>query len=200
MSEVHHKDHEGSKMGMWLFLFTEIILFGGLFLLYAVFRYLNAAEFHEAASELSIFMGAANTLILLTSSLTVALSISALERGMKRLSEAALCATILLAAAFMVNKYFEWSHHMAEGMYPNSMALAAKGKGFELFYGLYYVMTGLHGLHVVGGVAVLAASLILVRRGSVNGGDIGFLENSGLFWHLVDLVWIFLFPLFYLVT
>ncbi|MDA8098826.1 MAG: cytochrome c oxidase subunit 3 family protein [Nitrospiraceae bacterium] len=195
-----HKDYIGSKLGMWFFLFTEIILFGGLFLLYSVYRSLHHDDFHRAATELSVFIGTVNTVILITSSLTVALAINAIKQDRRASAAVLLGVTIALGLLFLVNKYFEWTGHIHEGIYPDSPELLAKSHGTILFYGLYYVMTGLHGIHVIAGMAVLAGVLVMVLRGTVNGKDYVKLENSGLFWHLVDLIWIYLFPLFYLIT
>jgi cytochrome c oxidase subunit 3 len=203
MTELTHPDHRdytGSKLGMWLFLFTEILLFGGLFLVYAVYRYVNAAEFHVAAMGLSTVIGTINTVILLTSSLTMALAITALQRGHARASIGFQAATIVLGIVFLVNKYFEWSGHIHEGLYPNSPELLSRGHGQILFTGLYYVMTGLHGLHVAAGLVLIGIMLTLTVRKRVTGSDHGRLENVGLYWHLVDLIWIYLFPLFYLIT
>ena len=109
-----------------------------------------------------------------------------------------LYSTIGFAAAFMVNKYFEWSAKFAHGIYPGSEELANKENGEIIFWGMYYSMTGLHGIHVVVGMVLLAFIAVYIHRASVNPGDYIKLENSGLYWHLVDLIWIFLFPLFYL--
>jgi len=197
---AEHRDYTGSKLGMWLFLFTEMLLFGGLFLIYSVYRSMHSGDFHEAARELSTVIGAVNTVILLTSSLTMAVSISALQRGEKKLAVVAQIVTILLGAAFLVNKYFEWSAKFEHGLYPNAPELLTRSHGQILFYGLYYVMTGLHGLHVLGGLVLLGIMLRLTMNGRLDTGDFGWLENSGLYWHLVDLIWIYLFPLFYLIT
>jgi cytochrome c oxidase subunit III len=198
-SEHLHRDYTGAKLGMWLFLFTEILLFGGLFLLYAVYREMHAADFHEAGREMSVALGAVNTIILLTSSLTMALSISAVKNGAKGRSILLQAATIILGVAFLVNKYIEWSDHIRHGYYPGSPELLAQSHGKVLFFGLYYVMTGIHGLHVLIGMAVIGFITILTLRDNVSGGDYVKLENAGLFWHLVDVIWIYLFPLFYLI-
>ncbi len=249
-----HHDSFGAKIGMWLFLFTEVMLFGGMFLLYSVYRAKHPMEFHLAAAELNTFFGTINTLILLTSSLTVVLAIEALRRGNRKLSIAMLSVTILCGLAFLVIKYFEWMHKIHLGIYPNSPHLSEFSKGEVLFYNLYYTMTGLHGLHVIIGMTVLSvvlymiiknperkmvlphASLQKVKGARVavmsDGGEeewrsdeiddtvrevtitytffpvkdrldennITKLEMSGLYWHLVDVIWIFLFPLFYLIT
>jgi len=249
-----HRDYTGSKIGMWLFLFTEILLFGGMFLLYSVYRSIHPVEFHDAAQELNTLIGTLNTLALLTSSLTMALSISTIQKGNKKLSMIFLLLTILLGAVFLINKYFEWGAKFQHGIYPDSRELLKRKEGEILFFGLYFVMTGLHGLHVLVGVILLSVMLVLITKkpysefsfrnpnlkvfkGSrlialdKNGKKLwesevidnsvkeinvifrhyltkekinreGFvaLENSGLYWHLVDIIWIFLFPLFYLIT
>ncbi len=200
LAHTEHRDYTGAKLGMWLFLFTEILLFGGMFLLYSIYRNVYTADFHEAGKEMSVAIGAINTIILLTSSLTMALSISAVKKGEKKRSMALQAVTIFLGAAFLVNKYFEWSDHIHHGFYPDSPELLAMSHGKILFFGLYYVMTGIHGLHVLIGASIIGFVLILTGRGIVSGADYVKLENTGLFWHLVDVIWIYLFPLFYLIT
>ena len=193
-----HKDYEGSKLGMWLFLFTEILLFGGLFILYSAYRARYPLDFHESGRHLNVVIGVANTVILLTSSLTVAFSITAIQKGNRRLSILCLASTIFLGALFLVNKYLEWSGEIARGLYPNSPLLTQRPHGDQIFFGLYYSMTGLHGLHVIAGIIVLSVMLGLVARRKVTSTDYNKLENGGLYWHLVDVIWIFLLPLFYL--
>lgn len=195
-----HKDYTGAKLGMWLFLFTEILLFGGLFLLYAVYLHRYPVEFHEGGKQLSRLFGSANTVALITSSFTVALAISALQQGRKKLCLWLLTATIALAGVFMVNKFFEWSAKIHHGIYPGSPELASGAGGTNIFFGLYYVMTGLHGIHVILGAAVLGFAMLRIWQDKVTADDYVVLENGGLYWHLVDLVWIYLFPLFYLIS
>jgi len=187
-------------MGMWLFLFTELLLFGGMFLIYSVYRFEYPEAFHVAAKELNIIMGAFNTAVLLTSSMTMALSIVAIQRNQKTLSIVLQIITILLAIFFLVNKYFEWTAKFHHGIYPGSEELLSKGSGEILFFGLYYVMTGLHGLHVIVGMFLIAVMTRLTRKDIINNESYARLENAGLYWHLVDIIWIFLFPLFYLIT
>lgn len=194
-----HRDDVGARMGMWLFLFTELLLFGGLFLVYAVYRHEYIDQFRVAAMALNTTVGALNTIILLTSSLTVALSIAALQKGNRSLSIILLVMTNILAFAFMINKYFEWSEKIHHGIYPGSETMLNLPDGQILFYGLYYIMTGLHGLHVIIGLVFLSIVLGFIITGSVNKDSYVKLENAGLYWHLVDLIWIFLFPLFYLI-
>lgn len=194
------RDDVGSKMGMWIFIFTELFLFGGLFLVYAVFRAKYSADFHVAAEELNVFVGTTNTVILLVSSATIAMSITAIQRGNKKLSMQLIIATILLAGIFMVNKYFEWGHKFEYQLYPGSEVMKNMEHGEILFFSLYYMMTGLHALHVFIGMILLGFAWVRVKQGYVNSDKFVFLENSGLYWHLVDFIWIFLFPLLYLVT
>jgi len=193
-----HIDYEGSKLGMWLFLFTEIVLFGGLFILYSVYRSMYAADFHEAGSHLNAVIGIGNTIILLTSSLTMALSIAAIQRANRKLSIVCLCVTICLGLIFLVNKYIEWSGEIRNGLYPNSPELLELSNGTQIFFGLYYSMTGLHGLHVFAGIVLLSVMLFWLVRDKISQSHYNRLENSGLYWHLVDVIWIFLLPLFYL--
>jgi cytochrome c oxidase subunit 3 len=194
------RDRVGARFGMWLFLFTEVLLFGGMFLVYAVYRQVNRDAFRTAGMEMNVTLAAVNTIILLTSSLTVALSISAIKRGMKTRSALLQAVTVILGTVFLLNKYFEWSDHIRQGLYPDSPELLAMSHGAILFFGLYYVMTGIHALHVLIGAGVLVFVLILTLRDRVISTDCVKLENAGLFWHLVDIIWIYLFPLFYLIA
>ncbi len=200
VSVRHRIDYVGAKMGMWIFLFTEVIFFGGLFLLYSVFRSKYAPEFHNSATELDLFLGAANTAVLLTSSMTMALSIAFIRRQKKGLSMLCQGITIALGALFLVNKYIEWGAHIGQGIYPHSPLLAQMGRGKIIFFSLYYVMTGIHGLHVLIGVFVISGTLFFTAREIIKKNDFVKLENTGLYWHFVDIIWIYLFPLFYLIT
>jgi cytochrome c oxidase subunit 3 len=195
-----HRDDEASKTGMWLFLFTEMLLFAGLFVVYAVYRFRNATAFHLAAHELSVVVGTVNTILLLISSATIAMSITAIQKKSKKLAIALLSITLLLGFVFLVNKYFEWGHHIKDNIYPGSAELALRGQGDVLFYGLYFFMTGLHALHIIIGMIFIAVVARMIMKDKIDSGNFALLENSGLYWHLVDLIWIFLFPLFYLIT
>jgi cytochrome c oxidase subunit III len=195
-----HYESETGKLGMWIFLFTELFLFGGLFLVYAVFRAKYSQDFHTAARELNAFIGTMNTVFLLVSSMTVAMSVTAIQKNQKKLALFLVTVTLVLAALFMMNKYFEWSHKFEFKLYPGSEVLKNLPRGELLFFGLYFMMTGLHALHVLVGMVLLSVNLIKIRTGKVNQSHYLLLENSGLYWHLVDLIWIFLFPLLYLIT
>lgn len=201
ITEVHaHRDDVKSRMGMWLFLFSELLLFGGLFLMYSVYRYMHQQDFSIASREMNTFFGTLNTIILLTSSLTMAMSISAIKRGSRKLSIFLQLVTIAFGLAFMVNKFLEWSAEFREGNFPGSAILQSKPHGQILYFGLYYSMVGLHGLHVLVGMTVIAFMTRFTIKGIINKDDYVKLEAAGLYWHLVDIIWIFLFPLFYLIT
>jgi cytochrome c oxidase subunit III len=196
--ESPHKDYEGSKLGMWLFLFTEILLFGGLFILYSAYRARYPLEFHAGGQHLNVVIGVANTIILLTSSLSVAVALSAVQKGDRRITILGLVVTIVFGITFLINKYIEWSGEIHHGLYPNSPVLAQHPHGDQIFFGLYYSMTGLHGLHVLAGLILLTVMLTQVLKNKITRTDFNRLENAGLYWHLVDVIWIFLLPLFYL--
>ncbi len=197
---MEHRDDIGAKLGMWVFIFTEILLFGGLFLVYAIMRSSFSTEFHQAAHHLNAFIGTINTIVLLVSSATVAMSITAVQKGNNKLAVALLFITLLCAAAFMVNKYFEWGHKIHIGLYPGSDLMLKLSHGQVMFFSLYYFMTGLHMFHLVVGGIILTIVMIKVQQGTINSKKYVLLENGGLYWHLVDLIWVFLFPLLYLIT
>jgi len=200
LSHMEHRDDEASKLGMWIFIFTELLLFGGLFLVYAVFRAKYSSDFHIAAMELNAFVGTSNTVILLISSMTVAMSITAIQKGNRNLSIKLLVLTLLLATFFMINKYFEWSGKIHHGLYPGSEIMLTLNHGQLLFFGLYYATTGLHALHVFIGMTILVVMIFRINNEKITQDNYVHLENGGLYWHLVDLIWIFLFPLLYLIT
>lgn len=199
MSHPERRDDVGARFGMWLFLFTELLLFGGLFILYAVYLSRYPHEFAAGGKQLNLLFGTANTAILLTSSLLAAMAVTALRRGERGATLGLLAGTVGCAALFMVDKYFEWSAKFHHGIYPGSGKLAQGAPGESVFFGLYYLTTGLHGLHVLAGGALLCFIGAKVRRGTIHAGDYVTLENGTLYWHLVDLVWIFIFPLYYLI-
>jgi len=195
----HKFDAKASKMGMWLFLYTELLLFGGLFIVYMAYRYLNQNAFLLASFELNVWMGTINTIVLLTSSLTIAMSITALQKGDTRLSIILAFSTILAALVFLVIKYFEWGAKFEHGLFPGMDHYNSLPYGERLYFYLYFFMTGLHALHVIVGGIFIGVVIRLIRKGRINKNRISLLENSGLYWHLVDVIWIYLFPLFYLI-
>jgi len=195
----HNFDAKASKMGMWLFLFTELLLFGGLFLVYMIYRYLNQDSFLLASYELNVWLGTVNTIILLTSSMTIAMAITALQKGNPKLAITLSWLTILAALGFLVIKYFEWSGKFEHGLFPGMEHFNTIPLGERLYFYLYFFMTGLHALHVIVGAVFIAIVIRLIKKGKINKDRYSLLENSGLYWHLVDLIWIYLFPLFYLI-
>ncbi|HBG05824.1 MAG: cytochrome C oxidase subunit III [Geobacteraceae bacterium GWC2_58_44] len=185
--------HKGApvpaRLGIWAFLATELLLFGGLFTVYVVFRLEYPELFHREHLKLDRVMGALNTVLLLTSSLTMAVGIAAIRRGRQWVLQISLLLTLALAAGFLGIKYLEWSGDFRHGLFPES----------NLFFGLYFMMTGLHGLHVVLGMLVMVWLLRRARRGDFSDQYNTPVEVTGLYWHFVDLVWIYLFPLLYLI-
>ena len=175
---------------MWLFLVTEVLFFGGLFLAYMLYRIWYPEAWAEASLELDIVLGAFNTAVLIGSSLTMALAVRAAQTGLQRATVGWILATMTLGLVFLVVKYFEYGHHLELGEYPRS----------NNFLAIYYTLTGLHMLHVAGGMAVNAyfwgPGAKLWKTNPV--WFTNRVEHSGLFWHFVDLVWIFLFPTLYL--
>lgn len=190
----HHVDpvveYKASKLGMWLFLATELLLFGGLFAAYTIFRAKYPEMFHEEHKELDRTIGAINTVVLICSSLTMALGVASIQRGKKKLLSLFLLLTILFGIVFGINKYFEYGHKFEHHIYPST----------SIFFALYFMMTGLHMLHVLAGVLVLTALLILSLKGKFSENYYTPIELGGLYWHLVDLIWIYLFPLLYLIS
>jgi cytochrome c oxidase subunit 3 len=203
---AHHfpnlrQQEHAARLGMWLFLATEILLFGGLFTAYSVYRYLYPETFAEASRLLSAPLGTVNTVVLITSSLTAALGhhYAHLRRG--RAAAFVLFLTLLMAGAFLVIKGFEWTHDFHEGLLPGRYFTSTelKGVGGPMFFVVYFLMTGLHGLHVVIGMGVLGVLMILCWRGVYDHGYYTPVELGVMYWHLVDLIWIFLYPLLYLI-
>ncbi len=196
---------DSAKLGMWLFLVTEVLFFSGLFMGYIAVRFWYPEMFLDASHHLDIPMGALNTVVLLTSSLTVALAVREAQLADPANPKtgkmvAYLAATIIGALIFLVVKYFEYSHKIHAGTLPGHL-FSAEGfmENAQLFFSIYFCMTGLHGIHVVLGIGVLTWILIRAWRGDFHADYYVPLENAGLYWHLVDLIWIFLFPLLYLV-
>jgi cytochrome c oxidase subunit 3 len=195
-------EFQACKQGMWIFLVTEVLFFSGMFLLYAILRVFYPQMMHDAHHLLNWKMGALNTVILICSSYTMVRAVTAAQRGEKEKTVRNIWLTFLFACGFLVVKYFEYAHKIHEGILPGALwtykDLTAEHA--PLFFSVYFVMTGIHGLHVIIGMGVM---LWLIKR--ANRGDFGPnyftpVEMTGLYWHFVDLVWIYLFPLLYLVS
>ena len=180
---------ESAKLGVWTFLATEVLLFGALFTAYTVFRMKYPELFRVEHAKLDRVLGAVNTVVLITSSFTVVLGVDAIRRGKARLLEAYFGATVLLAGVFLCIKYAEYTAKFHHGIYPRT----------NLFFSIYFMMTGLHGIHVLLGMGLLSYVVVLSRRGRFSERYHTPVEMSGLYWHFVDLVWIYLFPLLYLI-
>jgi cytochrome c oxidase subunit III len=195
------KQAHAARLGMWLFLATEIMLFTGLFAAYSVSRFLFSATFREASASMELRLGVLNTLVLITSSLTVALALHFAQHGRSRTAARLLWVTLALGATFMVVKYFEYRHHFLTGQLPGRYYTFAEisGPGASMFWALYFLMTGLHGVHVLVGLVVLGVISVAAWRGAYSRTYHTPLELGALYWHLVDLIWIFLFPLLYLI-
>ncbi len=195
------RQHATARLGMWVFLSSESLLFAGLLALYAAYRFMYAAEFHAASAHANLLIGTVNTYILLTSSLTMALSLHAAQHGLRRRTVMFLSLTIALGLAFDVLKVVEYAGHLAEGIAPGGYYTfaALPAHGAVLYFTLYYLLTGLHALHVTGGIVMLIWLAVRAHRGRFTAHDHIALELGGLYWHLVDLVWIFLWPLLYLI-
>lgn len=205
---AHHFDTMGqqtssAKLGMWLFLCTEVLMFSGLFLAYFFLRMLYPDMVLAAGEELDKILGGINTVVLITSSLTMALAVRSAQTNQAKDTTRYLVATIALALCFMVVKYFEYSHKIHVGLLPGESFDFTHNehlpKYARVFFGIYFCMTGLHGIHVLIGVGVMIWLVMRNQRGEFNSENYVAVENAGLYWHIVDLIWIFLFPLLYLV-
>lgn len=189
-----------SKLGMWLFLGQELLFFSGLFMAYIAMRYIYPETFLAAHEHLNVTMGSINTVVLLTSSLTMALGVRAAQTSNMRLLKFHMLVTIGCALLFLVIKYFEYSHKIHAGFLPGQYYSGTGIPGNPgVFFSIYFVLTGMHGLHVIIGVGVLIWIYMGARQNKFSAEYYSPVENVGLYWHLVDLIWIFLFPLLYLV-
>jgi cytochrome c oxidase subunit 3 len=198
-SELH--EFLASKEGIWLFMVTEILMFGGLFVGYFIMHAIYPAMFHEGSTHLDWKMGAFNTIVLIISSWTMAASIHYIQTGKRQAATNCLITTIVCGAIFMVVKYFEYTHKIHDGLlpghfftYPNAVA-----DNLSMYFGFYFCMTGLHGMHVLIGMGLIGWILWRHLKGDFNEHFYTPVEGVGIFWHIVDLIWIFLFPLLYLV-
>jgi cytochrome c oxidase subunit III len=203
---AHHfpnlrQQEHAARLGMGLFLATEILLFGGLFTAYSVYRFLYPEAFAKASEHLSIVAGTINTVILITSSLTAALAHHLAEERRGRAAAVCIAITIVLALLFLGIKAWEWTHDFEEGLLPGRLYSSTEftTTGAPMFFTVYFLLTGLHGLHVVIGMTVLAVLGVLAWRGKYDHGYTTPVELGAMYWHLVDLVWIFLYPLLYLI-
>ncbi len=217
---AHHFDtpvqqFDAAKLGMWAFLGQELLFFSGLFVAYGVFRLWFPEAFTASSHQLNKTMGMLNTIVLLFSSLTAALAVRSAQRGTTKQTTILLVLTILCAFIFLGVKYFEYEHKFHSGLLPGKWFGVARSfpggdvlRGEEIpelpvgasaFFSLYFVMTGVHALHIIVGIGVLAWILIRNVRGEFSKEFFTPVDNVALYWHLVDLIWIYLFPLLYLI-
>lgn len=203
---AHHfesleKQAHAARLGMWIFLATEVLLFTALFTGYAVYRYLYTPDFAASSRSLETWIGLVNTIVLVTSSLTVALGFDRAARGRGRATMGFFLASVGLAVVFLVLKYVEYSHHFHAGELPGRYyaGTVVLGPGAPIFWSLYFLITGLHGIHVIIGMTVLTVIGVRAGRGAYGREYHVPVELAGLYWHLVDLIWIFVFPLIYLI-
>ena len=210
---AHHFDNleqqrEAGSLGMWVFLITEIMFFGGLFLAYTIYRTAYPASFAAGSSGLNTGLGAANTIVLICSSLTMALAVFYAQTGSRRMQLIFLAVTWLLGATFLVVKGFEYAEKFRDNHVPwlnfvwdtkeQAFPQGATTRNIQMFYWLYFAMTGLHALHMIIGLGILAFLVYFAYRGRYTPEYHSPVEISGLYWHFIDIVWIFLFPLLYL--
>jgi len=195
------RQNEAMRLGMWLFLATEVLLFAGLFTGYTVYRFQFPEAFAECSRHLELTLGTVNTLVLITSSLTVALAIHYARTDQPRAAAICLVITLLFALSFLGIKAVEYAEHFHERSLPGKYYAyeAVKIPGAAMFFSVYFLMTGLHGLHVIAGMSVLSWILRRTLQGRYSSQYYTGLELGGLYWHLVDLIWIFLYPLLYLI-
>lgn len=205
------QQHEASSLGMWIFLATEVMFFGGLFTGYVVFRNLYYNGFVAGSHLLEVPFGATNTAVLICSSLTMALGVRAAQTGKRRALIFYLLCTIALGLAFLgIKLRFEWYHDYVEGIVPGIhfapspdllvqwARIQVSPRHAELFMYFYFVMTGVHALHMVVGAGILSVLVVMAYQGKFGPDRFNTVEMSGLYWHFVDIIWIFLFPLLYL--
>ena len=195
------KRAQAAHLGMWVFLGSEILFFAGLFALYIGYRTEHPYGFGLGVEHNTLVYGSVNTGVLLVSSFTVALALLELRRGRVRRCETLLAVTVLLGLCFLGVKTAEYIHHFREGIYPGGAGHFFREHpvpGAMMFFTLYYCMTGLHAVHVFAGMCVLGVLLLGVRAGRVNQAVSHPLALGAIYWHLVDVIWIFLWPLFYL--
>ena len=195
------QQEEAVTLGLWLFLATEVLFFGGLLLLYSEYRSWYPIEFGAASRHLDIVLGTLNTAILLTSSFLMAGAVTAARLREQRTTVVLLVATAALGLAFLAIKGYEWHDAAQQGFWPGTHWFAAGDQphGERLFFALYYTMTGLHGVHLLIGVTLICGFAFRLRRLKPFRPDQNAIALLGLYWHFVDIVWIFLYPLLYLV-
>ena len=207
---AHHfndltQQRQAAELGMWVFLATEFMFFSGLFLAYLIYRRWYPAEFAAGSHTMDVLLGTINTGVLLTSSLTMALAVAASHEGRQRAVAGLLSATAVLGVVFLAIKAYEYYHKYEHRLIPFAnlpfeYAGTPEAPGLAAFFNLYFLMTGLHAFHMVIGIVMLAILIVAALRERLPAGRSIVVHNIGLYWHFVDLVWVYLFPFFYLVA
>ncbi|HEX7152647.1 MAG TPA: cytochrome c oxidase subunit 3 family protein [Thermoanaerobaculia bacterium] len=200
------QQHEASTLGMWMFLATEIMFFGGFFAAYAVYRWMYPEAWSAAAHHQNWFVGCLNTIVLIGSSLTMALSVWAAQTNRRKLTIWMLVLTLILGTVFLGVKAYEYNDHISHGLFPGANTFTyqhtenpALTPQIQMFMVFYFGMTGMHALHMIIGAGLLLWFIWRAWRGDFGEEYYGPVEVMGLYWHFVDIVWIFLFPLLYLI-
>ena len=206
-SLAHHfedmdQQREASSLGMWAFLVTEVMFFGGVFAGYAICHSMYPTAFGEASKTLSVVLGATNTAVLICSSLTMAFAVRCAQLNQRKQLIGFLILTIVLGTAFLGIKAVEYSHKILEHHVPGASFVfeGPQSGGAEIFFSFYFAMTGLHALHMIIGIGLMIWLIIKARRGRFSSEYHAPVEMAGLYWHFVDIVWVFLFPLLYLIS
>jgi len=197
--ETAEQEFDAAKIGMWAFIGQEILFFSALFVAYAIFRSLNVEMFQAASKLLNWKLGALNTTVLIASSFTMVMAVRSAQLSRPKNCYWFLAGTIFFATLFMVVKYFEYTAKIDHGLLPSRwFAASSEFETMPIFFGLYFVITGLHGLHIVIGIGLIAWLMVRTKKGEFHAEYFTPVEMVGLYWHFVDIVWIFLFPLLYL--
>ena len=198
--EAEHLSLENQNLGMWLFLISEIMFFGAVFAAYIVYRHAYPQVFEEAGQHLDVRLGSLNTAVLLTSSLCMALAVHAAARGARGQIVFFMIATILLGLVFLGIKFIEYSKEFSEHLFPGGdfQYAGANPEQAKIFFSLYFTLTGLHAVHMIIGIFLIAVLAYLTWRGRFTSAHFAPIDMTGLYWHFVDIVWIFIFPVLYL--
>ena len=192
-------DYVGSKFGFWLSLFTELMMFGTMFLVFSIYFYQFSDDFLHHSKSLNIFLGGTNTVILLISTYTMGLATLNLKKGELKKASFMTYITIILAIAFLIIKAFEWGAEFSHDIFPDSQTLVSMNDGSNIFFGLYFTMTGLHGFHIILGIILMLSVLYKIKSGSLHPKHYIFMKNTTLYWDFVHLIWVFVFPIFYMI-
>nr|WP_321450224.1 cytochrome c oxidase subunit 3 [uncultured Carboxylicivirga sp.] len=188
------------KTGMWVMLLTDLLLFAGLLTVYGIYRYFHPVAFHLAAEQLSVTLGTVNTIMLIGSVTTLGMATTAIRRRDKASAMFLLTTSLFLAFMFMANKYFEWEGNIILGLFPGNEYLIKLGEGDGIFYGLYYLITGLHALHILVGFIFITVVTVKVNNNTLSADNTALLDNVSLFWNLLTIIWFFVFTMFYLIS